>query len=86
MAKSKFEKQPEQPEQPVKLSGDDIHTVAVDIVQAISHELHIRVGIGPIWRQLNSARKEEILHAWIFSTEKILAESKKKEPEKSKGK
>ncbi len=72
MAKSKFDQSQSQPE-PSPL--DNSHEIATDIVQAISHELHIRVGIGPIWRQLNSARKEEIINAWVHRTEEILKSS-----------
>jgi len=53
----------------------DLHEIATDIVQSISHELHVRVGIGPIWRQLNAARKEEIINAWVHKTEDILSKA-----------
>ena len=75
MAKSKFEKDEEKqdtklPKLPQKSSED----LASDIILAISHELHVRVGIGPIWRQLNSARKKEILDTWTHKTITLLNE------------
>jgi hypothetical protein len=62
-------KKTEPPEVP-KMSNEDL---ARDIVHAISHELHIRTGIGPIWRQLNEARKKEIIEKWNYETSQLLA-------------
>jgi hypothetical protein len=51
----------------------DHEAMARDIILAISHELHVRTGIGPIWRQLNAVRKKEIIDAWTFKTMEILS-------------
>lgn len=46
--------------------------LATEIVTVISRELHLRVGIGPIWRQLNPTRKKEIIEKWTADTKGIL--------------
>ena len=47
--------------------------LASDIVEVMSKELHLRVGIGPIWRQLNPTRKKEIIEKWTGDTVNLLS-------------
>lgn len=53
-----------------RLTNDEL---ATELVAVMSAELHLRVGIGPIWRQLNPTRKQEIIEKWIGDVEKILS-------------
>ena len=81
---SKFEKQAtkkEKNQMPEEVIPDNIPKLnnaklASDIILAISHELHVRVGIGPIWRQLNAARKKEIIDTWTFKTIELLEKNR----------
>jgi hypothetical protein len=57
----------------VKMTNEEL---AREIICAVSKELHIRVGIGPIWRQLNEARKKELLDKWQYEAELILSENR----------
>jgi len=56
-----------------ELTNDEL---ATELVAVMSKELHLRVGIGPIWRQLNPTRKQEIMDKWQADTEVILGESR----------
>ena len=49
------------PDNEVRLTDDEL---ATELVAVMSKELHLRVGIGPIWRQLNPTRKAEIMEKW----------------------
>ena len=46
--------------------------LAKEIVMVVSQELHARIGVGPIWRQLNDGRKKEIISKWEGDIEKLL--------------
>jgi hypothetical protein len=48
--------------------------LAKEIVHSISQVLHLRAGIGPIWRQLDSSRRQEILEKWDYDVTKLLDE------------
>jgi hypothetical protein len=48
-------------DQEAKMSNAEL---AKELVSIMSKELHLRVGIGPIWRQLNPTRKQEIVEKW----------------------
>lgn len=50
--------------------------LAKEIVIKVSHELHRRIGVGPIWRQLNDARKQEILDKWQHDITELLKEQR----------
>jgi len=60
-------------EKKAKLTSEEL---ANEIVLAISNELHLRVGIGPIWRQLNYARKKEIMDAWRYNAKELIEKNK----------
>jgi len=47
-----------------KITQPSPEQLAKEIVDIISKELHVRVGIGPIWRQLAASRKQEIISKW----------------------
>jgi hypothetical protein len=61
------------PDNEVLLTTDEL---ATEIVAVMSKELHLRVGIGPIWRQLNPTRKSEIMEKWTADVVLILEESR----------
>lgn len=42
------------------------------IIRIITEELHRRVGIGAIWRQLSPTRRQEITEKWSADIEKYL--------------
>jgi hypothetical protein len=56
-----------------RLTDDEL---ATQIVAVMSKELHLRVGIGPIWRQLNPTRKKEIIEKWTADTTNLLLDNR----------
>ena len=61
------------PDNEVRLTNSEL---ATELVAIMSAELHLRVGIGPIWRQLNPTRKSEILEKWTGDVLIILGDSR----------
>lgn len=46
------------------------------IIRIITEELHRRVGIGAIWRQLSPTRRQEITEKWSADIKKYLTDHK----------
>jgi hypothetical protein len=61
------------PDNEIRLTDEEL---ATELVSVMSKELHLRAGIGPIWRQLNPTRKSEIMEKWTADVELILGDSR----------
>lgn len=56
-------------EKPKVKNADELTSA---IIQFITNDINTRSGIGTIWRQLNTSRREEMLKKWKHGVGEIL--------------
>jgi len=50
--------------------------LAAGVIRIITEELHRRIGIGAIWRQLSPTRRQEITEKWSADIEEYLTDQR----------